>query len=54
MMALINFVGTSQVTQLVLFAKEDLAIPDAQVGVLYGASAAGSVVISLAAGAHHY
>ena len=50
MMALINFVGVSQATQLVLFAKEQLSATDAEVGVLYGAGSAGVVVIGLVAG----
>ena len=51
MMALINFVGVTQATQLVLFAKEELDATDAQVGILYGAGSAGVVVIGLVAGA---
>ena len=50
MMALINFVAASQATQLVLFAKEELAATDAEVGILYGAGSAGVVVIGLVAG----
>jgi MFS family permease len=50
MMALINFVGTSQYTQLVLFAKDALSATDTEVGMLYGAGSAGVVVIGLAAG----
>ncbi|MBA2281537.1 MAG: MFS transporter [Actinomycetota bacterium] len=51
MMAIINFVGVTQGTQLVLFAKERLAATDAEVGVLYAAGSAGVVVVGLAAGA---
>jgi hypothetical protein len=51
MMALINFVGVTGGTQLVLFAKERLAASDTEVGILYGAGSAGVVVVGLAAGA---
>ena len=51
MMALINFVGASAGTQLVLFAKEELAATDTEVGVLYAAGSAGVVVLGLVAGA---
>lgn len=51
MMALINFVGATQATQLVLFAKAELDATDAEVGILYGAGSAGVVVIGLVAGA---
>jgi len=51
MMALIDFVGASAGTQLVLFAKEELAATDTEVGVLYAAGSAGVVVLGLAAGA---
>jgi MFS family permease len=50
MMALINFVASSQGTQLVLFAKEELAASDAEVGILYGAGSAGVVIVGLVAG----
>lgn len=50
MMALINFVGVTQSTQLVLFAKEELSATDTEVGVLYAAGSAGVVVVSLVAG----
>ena len=50
MMALINFVAASQAAQLVLFAKEELAASDGQVGLLYAAGSAGVVVIGLVAG----
>jgi MFS family permease len=51
MMAIINFIGATQATQLVLFAKEELSATDTEVGVLYGAGSAGVVVVGLAAGA---
>jgi MFS family permease len=50
MMAMFNFVGTTTITQLVLFAKERLEASDSQVGFLYSAGSAGIVVLSLAAG----
>ena len=50
MMAIINFVAASQAAQLVLFAKEELAASDGQVGLLYAAGSAGVVVIGLVAG----
>jgi MFS family permease len=50
MMALINFVGATQHTQLVLFAKEALSATDTEVGILYGAGSAGIVTIGLVAG----
>jgi MFS family permease len=51
MMALINFVGATQGTQIVLFAKVELDATDGQVGVLFAAGSAGVVLVSLAAGA---
>ncbi|MGH2748936.1 MAG: MFS transporter [Actinomycetota bacterium] len=50
MMALINFVGATTFTQLVLFAKERLDATDPQIGVLFSAGSAGVVLWSLAAG----
>jgi MFS family permease len=50
MMAMFNFVGTTTITQLVLFAKERLDASDSQVGFLYSAGSAGIVLLSLAAG----
>ena len=50
MMAIINFVAASQAAQLVLFAKEELAASDGEVGLLYAAGSAGVVVIGLVAG----
>ena len=50
MMAIINFVGATQGTQLVLFAKEELRASDGEVGLLYAAGSAGVVVIGLVAG----
>lgn len=50
MMALINFVGTTVHSQLVLFSKESLAATDFQVSLLYSAGAAGVVTLSLFAG----
>jgi MFS family permease len=50
MMAMFNFVGTTTITQLVLFAKERLDASDSQVGFLFSAGSAGIVLLSLAAG----
>ncbi|MBO0835352.1 MAG: MFS transporter [Actinobacteria bacterium] len=49
MMALINFVGATENSQLVLFAKRVLGASDSQVALLFAAGAAGVVVVSLAA-----
>lgn len=50
MLALINFVGITPDTQLVLFAKQRLQASDSQVGLLYAAGGAGVVILSLLAG----
>jgi Na+/melibiose symporter-like transporter len=50
MMALVNFVGVTTQSQLVLFAKERLSASDAEIGVLFSAGSAGIVILSLAAG----
>jgi MFS family permease len=50
MMALFNFVGSTTIAQLVLFAKERLDASDSQVGFLFSAGSAGIVVLSLVAG----
>jgi len=50
MMALVNFVGSTTQTQLVLFAQRQLQASDAQVGYLYSAGSVGIVLLSLAAG----
>jgi MFS family permease len=50
MMALFNFVGSTTIAQLVLFAKERLDASDGQVGLLFSAGSAGIVVLSLLAG----
>jgi MFS family permease len=50
MMAMVNFFGSSIVTQLVLFASERLHANNSRIGVLFAADAAGVVVISLLAG----
>jgi MFS family permease len=50
MMALINFVGATTYTQLVLFAQERLDVGPAGVGVLFAAGSAGVVVTGLLAG----
>jgi MFS family permease len=50
MMALVNFVGVSRWSQIVLFAKERLAASDSQIGLLYSAGGLGVVVLGLAAG----
>jgi predicted MFS family arabinose efflux permease len=49
MMALINFVGATEFSQLVLFAKRVLRASDSQVAWLFAAGAAGVVIVSLAA-----
>jgi MFS family permease len=49
-MALINFVSTTTWTQLVLFGKRAFGASDFQIGVLYGAGAAGIFVVSTFAG----
>ncbi|HEU5226747.1 MAG TPA: MFS transporter [Ktedonobacteraceae bacterium] len=50
MMALVNFVGTTVGSQLVLFAKEQLQANDTQVSLLFSAGSIGIVVLALAAG----
>ena len=49
MMALINFVGATENSQLVLFAKRVLGASDSQVALLFAAGAAGVVIVSMAA-----
>lgn len=49
MMALINFVASTETSQLVLFAKRALAATDTQVALLFAAGAAGVVAVSMAA-----
>jgi Transmembrane secretion effector len=51
MMALINFVASTQISQLVLFAKRALGASDTQVALLFAAGAAGVVIVSIAAAA---
>ncbi len=51
MMALINFVSTTEYSQLVLFAKRVLGASDSQVAWLYAAGAAGVVIVSISAAA---
>jgi hypothetical protein len=51
MMALINFVATTETSQLVLFAERVLGATDTQVAVLFAAGAAGVVVVSISAAA---
>jgi predicted MFS family arabinose efflux permease len=51
MMALINFVSTTEISQLVLFAERVLRATDTQVALLYAAGAAGVVVVSSSAAA---
>jgi MFS family permease len=51
MMALVNFIGSTTYTQLVLFAKTRLDANDTQVGLLFSAGSVGVVVLGLAAGA---
>ncbi|HST87802.1 MAG TPA: MFS transporter [Ktedonobacterales bacterium] len=50
MMALVNFVGATTGTQLVLFSKAQLGASDAQFAFLNAAGSAGVVVLSLSAG----
>jgi MFS family permease len=50
MMALVNFVGTTTGTQLVLFAKVQLHASDSQVAWLFSAGSVGVVVMGLLAG----
>jgi MFS family permease len=50
MMALVNFVGSTTYTQLVLFAEQRLGASDAQIGYLYSAASVGVVLLSLTAG----
>jgi predicted MFS family arabinose efflux permease len=50
MMALINFVGATTFTQLVLFARDRLSVGPRGVGVLFAAGSAGVVVTGLLAG----
>jgi hypothetical protein len=49
MMALINFVSATEISQLVLFAKRVLGATDTQVALLFAAGAAGVVIVSMAA-----
>lgn len=49
MMALINFVASTENSQLVLFAKRVLGASDSEVAVLFAAGAAGVVAVSVAA-----
>src|SRR5262249_26499818 len=50
MMALVNFVGTTTFTQLVLFAKVQLHASDSEVAWLFSAGSVGVVVMGLLAG----
>jgi predicted MFS family arabinose efflux permease len=50
MMALINFVASTENSQLVLFAKRVLGASDSEVALLFAAGAAGVVVVSIWAG----
>src|SRR5579859_3360259 len=50
MMALVNFVDTTVMAQLVLFAKVRLLASDTQIGLLFTAGSFGVVVLSLLAG----
>jgi MFS family permease len=50
MMALVNFVGSTTGTQLVLFAQRRLGASEAQVGYLFSAGSLGIVALSLLAG----
>ncbi len=51
MMALINFVTTTQSAQLVLFARRVLGASNSEIAWLYAAGAAGVVVVSISAAA---
>ena len=51
MMALINFVASTENSQLILFAKRALGASDSQVALLFAAGAAGVVIVSVAAAA---
>jgi predicted MFS family arabinose efflux permease len=51
MMALINFVSTTQSAQLVLFARRVLGASDSEIALLYAAGAAGVVIVSISAAA---
>jgi len=50
MMALVNLVGATVGTQLVLFGKERLHATDSEIAILFAADSLGIVVLSLAAG----
>jgi MFS family permease len=50
MMALVNFVGSTIGTQLVLFATARLGASDSQIGLLFSAGSAGVVLLGLTAG----
>lgn len=50
MMALVNFVATTAMAQLILFAKERFHATDFQASLLYTSSSIGIVVLSLCAG----
>jgi MFS family permease len=50
LMALVNGVGFTVYSQLVLYAKERLEASDTQVGLLYAAGSIGMVILALAAG----
>jgi MFS family permease len=50
MMAMFNFVATTTIAQLVLFAKERLDASNSEVGFLFSAGSAGIVILGLLAG----
>jgi len=50
MMALVNLCTSMVISQIVVYAKHQLAASDSQVGLLYSAGSAGVIVLSLAAG----
>jgi MFS family permease len=50
MMAIVNFVSATTGAQIVLFAKEHLAVSNAQLGILFAAQGAGVVLTGLTAG----
>jgi MFS family permease len=50
MMALVNFVGSTTIAQLVLFAERQLGASEGQISLIFSAGSAGVVVLSLLAG----
>ncbi len=50
MMALVNFIGSTVLAQLVFFAKQQFGATDTQVGWIFAAGSVGTIVLSLSAG----